>query len=267
MSNVHIKVTTDNSTAVAYINSMGGSHSLPCNDMAREIWEWCTARNITTSHIPGTLNIEADKGSRAFDDSKEWKLNADIFLELTSHFGIPKVDMFASWLNYQMMPYVSCHPDPQAWAIDALTLDWSNMFFYVFLPFSIIPQVLQKLDVAQAQAILIVPNWPTQPWYPTLTKLLVQQPILPKNKSNVTLPSKHGKTPIGHSSEHIVCIHCFRGNFHCGYAPYGTEVHERGFSSQTGIAQVPSNMGYICCSIIPKNILPSGGNYLTAAYP
>ena len=46
MSNVHIKVMTDNSTAVAYINSMDGSHSLPCNDMAREIWEWCMARNI-----------------------------------------------------------------------------------------------------------------------------------------------------------------------------------------------------------------------------
>ena len=210
------------------------------------------------------------------------------------------------------------------------------MFFYAFPPFSIIPQVLQKLDVAQAQAILIVPNWPTQPWYPTLTKLLVQQPILlPKNKSNVTLPSKQGKKhPLGkklelmacllsgdpfqieafhqklkqqystpgdlvrknnieysltngshmringmqipfipnyessiglstgtlstgaqlqwhqHSSEHIVCIHCFRGNFYGGYAPYGTEVHERVFSSQTGIAYVPSNTGYIGCSSI-----------------
>ena len=131
---MYISKLTDNSTAVAYINSMGGSHSLPCNGLAREIWEWCMPRNIrrTTSHIPGTLNIEADKASRAFDDSKEWKLNADIFLELTSHFGIPKVDMFASRLNYQMMPYVSWHPDPQAWAIDAFTLDWSNFFFILF---------------------------------------------------------------------------------------------------------------------------------------
>ena len=59
-----------------------------------------------------------------------------------------------------MMPYFSWHPDPRARAIDAFTLDWSNMFFYAFPPFSVIPQVLQKLDGAQAQAILIVPNWP-----------------------------------------------------------------------------------------------------------
>jgi len=33
----HIKVLTDNTTAVAYICHMGGSHSIPFNDMAREI--------------------------------------------------------------------------------------------------------------------------------------------------------------------------------------------------------------------------------------
>ena len=82
-----------------------------------------------------------------------------------------------------MMPYFSWHPDPRAWAIDAFTLDWSNMFFYAFPPFSVIPQVL----------ILIVPNWPTQPWYPTLTILLIQRSILPKHKSNVTLPSQPEK--------------------------------------------------------------------------
>jgi hypothetical protein len=114
---------TDNSTAVAYINSMDGSRSPLSNDMAREIREWCMTKNIwlTASHIPGKLNVVADKVSRVFDDSKEWKLDTDLFCKLTSHFGIPEVDMFASRLDYQMMPFVSWHPDPQAWAIDAFT--------------------------------------------------------------------------------------------------------------------------------------------------
>jgi hypothetical protein len=50
---------TDNATAVAYINNMGGSRSSLCNDMAREEWAWCMTRNIwlTASHIPGKLNV------------------------------------------------------------------------------------------------------------------------------------------------------------------------------------------------------------------
>ena len=191
LSHSHVKVMTDNTTALAYINNMGGSQSLLCNTIAREIWEWCMIRHIwlTASHIPGKLNVMADTASRVFDDSKEWKLDAELFFEITSHLGPPEMDMFASRLNYQMKPYVSWHPDPEAWAIDAFTVDWSNMFFYAFPPFSILPQVLQKLEMTQAQAILIVPNWPTQPWYPALTRLLIRQPILlPRNRSNVTLP-------------------------------------------------------------------------------
>ncbi len=40
-----------------------------------------------------------------------------------------------------------------------------------------------------------MPNWPTQPWYPMLTRLLIQQPILlPKYKSNK-------RTSIGETTE------------------------------------------------------------------
>lgn len=159
--------------------------------MAREIWDWCLTRNIwlTVSHIPGAHNVIADKASRVFDDSKEWKVDVEIFCKVIKHLGTPEIDMFASRLNYQIVPYVSWHPDPQAWAIDAFTLDWSNLFFYAFPPFSVIPQVLQKLESAQAQAVLIVPNWQTQPWYPTLIRLLIYQPLLlPTCQSNVHLP-------------------------------------------------------------------------------
>ena len=210
LSHADIMIMSDNATAVAYINNMGGSHSPSCNDTARAVWEWCIGQDIwlTASHIPGKLNVIADKASRAFDNSKEWKLDTAVYVQLTSQFGTPEVDMFASRLNYQMMPYVSWHPDPRAWAIDAFALDWRNMFFYAFPPFSVIPQILQKLDAAQAQTILIVPNWPTQPWYPTLTKLLIQRPILlPKHKSSVTLPSQPEKEhPLGTKLRLMACL-------------------------------------------------------------
>ena len=34
----HVKVFCDNSTTVAYINHMGGTKSIDCNYMARQIW-------------------------------------------------------------------------------------------------------------------------------------------------------------------------------------------------------------------------------------
>ena len=138
----HIKVLKDNTTAVAYIRNMGGSHSIPCNDMAREIWLWCKDKGIwiSISHIPGIDNEIADKASQVFNDQTEWKLDANIFSRITNILGVPDVDMFASRLNYQVLPYVAWRPDPRAIAIDAFTINWSGYsLIYAFPPFSMIP--------------------------------------------------------------------------------------------------------------------------------
>ena len=132
----HIRVMTYNTTAVAHVRNTGGSHSLPCNDITRQIWEWCLPRNIwvSISHIPVEINVIAAQASRVFDDSTEWKLNLDVFNRIVNILGTPTIDMFASRLNYQLTPYVSLLPDPQAIAIDAFTLDWTNRFVYAFPP-------------------------------------------------------------------------------------------------------------------------------------
>lgn len=62
-------------------------------------------------------------------------------------------------------------------------------YIYIFPPFSIIPRILQKIEEDQAQALMIVPLWATQPWFPKITRMLIQQPVLlPKNPRVVTLP-------------------------------------------------------------------------------
>lgn len=206
----HIKVLTDNTTAVAYIRNMGGSHSLPCNQMAREIWEWCIPRGvwITVSHIPGKDNIVADRASRIFDDSTEWKLDSNIFREVTRILGQPNIDMFASRLNCQITPYVSWFSDPNALAVDAFTIEWSNYFVYAFPPFSVLPHTLQKIEREKSLAILIAPNWPSQPWYPKLLRLLIKRPILlPPQKTNVHLPFKRDKPhPLGVKLKLMACL-------------------------------------------------------------
>ena len=81
----HIKVLADNTTAVAYLRNMSGTRSILCNDMAREIWSWCKEKQIwlSVSNIPEADNVLADKASRVFDDTTEWKLEPTIYEKIT----------------------------------------------------------------------------------------------------------------------------------------------------------------------------------------
>ena len=41
-----LNILTDNSTALAYINNMGGMHSVIRNDIAKRIWEFAQNRGF-----------------------------------------------------------------------------------------------------------------------------------------------------------------------------------------------------------------------------
>ena len=72
MHNTNVKLELDNTTAIAYINHMGGggggSKSEELNQIAYELWDWCITQNIwvTAARIPGVHNTLADKRSRRF---------------------------------------------------------------------------------------------------------------------------------------------------------------------------------------------------------
>ena len=207
--NVHVKIYLDNTTAVAYINHMGGSHSEQCNTFAQDIWEFCRQRNlwITAAHLPGHLNVSADAKSRVFDDKTEWKLNTNVFQEIVSTFVVPEIDLFASRLNYQLKPYVAWAPDPEAKYIDAFTLDWSNFMFYAFPPFSILGQVLRKIEYDRAKGILVLPNWQTQAWFPLLRRLLITEPLtLNWHPDLVGLPFQQEQHPLGKKLQLMACF-------------------------------------------------------------
>ena len=174
----HVCLYMDNSTAVAYINKKGGTHSVLCDALAVKIWQWAIPRNIWLSavFIPGESNVVADFYSRCPTDNTEWQLNPVVFKKLCEVFHTPVIDLFASAINKQTSKYVSWKLDPQAWAIDAFTIQWKNINFYAFPPFSIIPRVLRKLQQDQATGIFILPNWPTQAWFPVMLLLLIDHP-------------------------------------------------------------------------------------------
>ena len=144
----HVKVLTDNCTAMADINHNFTSSCLNRNALAKEIWLWCSSHNIwlTAAHIPGVSNVEADRQSRMSQSQLEWTLNPTIFQESIHRLGVnPTIYLFASRINFQLQPYVSYHPDPGAVAINAFHMSWKCHLFYAFPPFCLISRVLQKI--------------------------------------------------------------------------------------------------------------------------
>ena len=59
------------------------------------------------------------------DKDTEWKLDPIVFKRISSFWGKPSIDLFASRLNFQLRPFVSWKPDPEAFAIDAFSISWN----------------------------------------------------------------------------------------------------------------------------------------------
>ena len=205
---IHVLVRADNTTAIAYLNNMGGTKSWECNKVALEIWKWCISKNIwvTAAHLPGRLNIEADRMSRKFSDNTEWMLNQTAFQRIIERFGMPQIDIFASRLNKQVDRYISWRPEPEAFAVDAFTVNWSHWKFYAFPPFNLIPMCLQKIRRDNANGILVVPNWPTQAWFPILKSMLLEEPmIIRKSKTLLCQPVSGDTHPL---NAHLSLLCC-----------------------------------------------------------
>ena len=172
---------------------------MECNKITREIWFWAIDRNIwlSCSHLPGIINTKADHLSRRFNADTEWKLCPTVFDNIVQKLDfVPNIDLFASRLNYQIKPFVSYLGDPESVATDAFSLpSWSKWDFYAFPPFSVIPLVLQKVITDKACGIIIVPNWPTQSWYPTLKRLLVKPAVFISTKTTLLISPDNSTIP------------------------------------------------------------------------
>ena len=117
----HVKVLVDNTTVQVTLNKIRTSHSSSLNTLVNpnpnpnpnRIW-------LTASRIPGKENVEADFQSRKCRRNTEWSLNKKLFRKACQklHFT-PNIDLFASRINYQLKPFISYHPDPEAHAVNA----------------------------------------------------------------------------------------------------------------------------------------------------
>ncbi|XP_031344364.1 uncharacterized protein LOC116171583 isoform X1 [Photinus pyralis] len=178
--NCNILCRVDNTTAIGTINRMGSVRFQNLNKIARLIWGWCEERNIYifASYISSSENFFADKASRQEHQETEWSLENSAFQKVLKRFGVPDIDLFASRLNRKCKTFVSWKRDPEAFRVDAFTLNWSVFSFYAFPPFTLMLRTLQKIIKDHAEGVVVAPYWVSQPWYPVFLSLLTEEPLI-----------------------------------------------------------------------------------------
>ena len=176
-----VLVATDNTTVVSYINKEGGMRSGPLCALLWRILTWCFQRQVThkARHIPGHLNVIADKLSRLGQTIQtEWSLLPEVFHQICIRWHRPQIDLFATRFNHKLPQFVSPVPDSLAVAVDALTLPWEDLDAYAFPPTAILGKVVEKLlDSPCKRLVLIAPGWPNMPWFWDLVNMSSQVPL------------------------------------------------------------------------------------------
>ena len=93
----------------------GGMKSGSLCALLWRILSWCTRQQVTlrARHIPGRLNVIADKLSRLGQTIQtEWSLHPEVFQAICSRWHQPQVDLFATRFNNKLPQFVSPVPGP-----------------------------------------------------------------------------------------------------------------------------------------------------------
>lgn len=179
IKNTHIRIRSDNTTALAYVGKMGGTRNKALSDIAIQIWNQATSNNIQLScqHIPGNLNHTPDVISR-MTDRADYMLKKSIFLKIAKIWGPFNMDLFARNWNAQTKKFYSWMKHPNSQGADALSQIWPKSGAYAFPPYIIIPKVLDLINHQKLHSItLIAPIWKAQSFYSLLLLMSTDYPI------------------------------------------------------------------------------------------
>lgn len=186
LENERVRWFTDNQNVVRVVQY--GSRQPALQAEALKIFSACVTHHIhmEPEWIPREQNELADYYSRLVDYD-DWMLNPDIFNWLDNLWGPHTVDRFANAVNAQLPRFNSRFWVPVSDAIDTFTCNWADDNNWWCPPIYLIPRVIRHAQGSKAKGTLIIPQWPSSPFWP----LLFPDGITPANfvVGRIVLPS------------------------------------------------------------------------------
>ena len=162
-----VRHRTDNQNAERIMSV--GSRNYDLHNEAIKIYQICRQHNIrlTVEWVSRDLNTRADELSR-LDDPDDYMLDPSCFEAVDKVWGPHTVDRFASEKTKQLPRFSSKYLNPGCESFDAFTVSWSQENNWLFPPPYLIPRVLRHMQVGKEKGTLILPFWPSAPWWPLL---------------------------------------------------------------------------------------------------
>ena len=203
LSNTRVRWFSDNQNVVRILQV--GSKQAHLQTIAVKIfslavhWHIC----LEPEWIPRESNEQADYLSRIID-LDDWFLNPHVFSQLDADWGPHTIDRFASCHNAQLPRFNSRCWNPGSEAVDAFTVDWAGENNWWCPPIALIPRVIRHAQACSAQGTLVVPCWPSAPFWPILcpsgsqfASFIVEYQDLPL-ESGLFLPGPSGSVLFNH---------------------------------------------------------------------
>jgi hypothetical protein len=146
---------------------------------------------ICVRHIPGKDNEWTDALSR-MEATGDYQLRPDVFHHAMCTLQVVStVDLFAASHNAKCSRFWVWKDPHASGAVgqDAFSIPkWSNLGLpYIFPPVGLLGQVLQRINQESMSAILVLPRWPSQPWW-SLFRPLAQTVIEIGKAKEVLIP-------------------------------------------------------------------------------
>ena len=178
LANNTILWCTDNQ-AVETILYKGSSKSPVLHSMALQIFSLTRQHqiNLMPLWVPRALNQTADALSR-ISDFDDWSISPLLFKFLNGRWGPHTVDRFSSETTNHLPRFYSRFNCPGAEGVDSFLFSWTNENNWAVPPPRLIARVVQHCRLSRAVVTLVIPYWPSSPFWPLFFSHSQPKPII-----------------------------------------------------------------------------------------
>ena len=164
LSGCSVKWFTDNQTVPFIVDS--GSMKLCSLQLAGDIFD--TAKKVISKSRLSWYLVQLITDARSSID--DWSVKDSYFHEVTSYWGPCSVDYFASYKNHKVPRFYSKFFNLDSLGVDSLAFSRVGKFCWLVPPVSFVKNVIRHVCFCQSRGTLVIPYWPSVPFWPFLVE-------------------------------------------------------------------------------------------------